>query len=119
MGCGSSSWQGRAKVVGRNPTRGRAYVATSFMVFLKQTARARQSAATAAVRPSFRCNTQRYTPDCELGAASWLTHFFALPAEGGPAACRIFFLFRVSVKVRWEAFLWPFELRAWKTRDKS
>jgi hypothetical protein len=40
-----------------------AYVAASFMVFLKQIARARQSGATAAVRPSFRCNTQRYTPD--------------------------------------------------------
>jgi hypothetical protein len=43
----------------------KAYVAASFMVFLKRTARARQSAATAAVRHACRHRTQRYTPDGE------------------------------------------------------
>jgi hypothetical protein len=100
-GCGSSFLPGTRKSAGARHTvawygetrlrktcravglaKAEAYVAASFMVLLKQIARARQSGATAAVRPSFRCNAQRYTPDCEPCAALWLTHPISLSLDG-------------------------------------
>jgi hypothetical protein len=145
-GCGSSFLPGMHKSAGARHTvawygetrlrktcravglaKAEAYVAASFMVLLKQIARARQSGATAAVRPSFRCNAQRYTPDGrakQSGRVSVVmpsvtrrtvslvrpygSHTlsrcrsmvcFAPPAEARPTECCIFFLFRVSVEV--------------------